>query len=225
MSITSQIIYNKANNFFSSPESKCTCGGCNNFVEFVLEIPIIQNVCNFNISSSISIEKISTEKISTEKILTDKISKSNQPQFQPIYIYKFVINSKKLKTTTKNYYKFFSYEKKNYKLSIKNINKFIVLIKNILPKLNFNKFAGIFEFDIDANSKLINFANSETNNILGLDVFDSTHTNSNECCICYDKTLIKTSCGHFLCVECWECMKDISECPYCRHKKIKISKK
>ena len=108
---------------------------------------------------------------------------------------------------------------------IKNTNKFIGLIQEILPKLNFNKFTGIFEFDMSKNSKLINFANSETNNILGLDVFSLEHTHSDECCICYDKTLIKTSCGHFLCVECWHRMKNISECPYCRHKKIKMSKK
>jgi hypothetical protein len=206
MNITSKIIYNKANHFFSSPESQCTCDECTNSAEFVLMIPIIHKVCNFNVNSLILIEKISG---------------SNQPS----YIYKFTINSKKLKTTNINYHRFFSYEKKNYKLSIKNINKFIILIKNILPKLNFNKFTGIFEFDMNANSKLIDFTNSETNNILGLEMFDLTYTNSNECCICYDKTLNKTSCNHFLCVECWESLKDISECPYCRHKKIKISKK
>jgi hypothetical protein len=206
MSITSKIIYKKANDFFSSSKSDCASMGCNNFVEFVLDIPIIQKICEFNVGSSMSIEK---------KFKTNKY----------VYIYKFAIVSKKLKINNKDYYRFFSYEKKNFKLSIGNTNKFIGFIQEILPKLNFNKFTGIFEFDTNKISKPINFANSETNNILETDVFNPKHTNSNECCICYDKTLIKTSCGHFLCVECWHCMKNISECPYCRHKKIKISNK
>lgn len=207
--MTSQIIYNRANIYFSSSETKCSCEGrkgCDNFNKLSLNIPIIKQICGFNVNSSISIEKITQTQ-------TNK------------YIYKFEITSKKLKINKLNYYKFFFYEKKYVKLSIKNTNKFIMIIKEILPKLNFNKFTGLFDFDIDKNQKLINFSNSKTNNILGFDVLGSEYIHSGECCICYDKTLIKTSCEHFLCVECWSKMKNISECPYCRHKKINISKK
>ena len=199
--MTSRLIYNRANIFFSSSESKCLHGDCNNFTEF--DIQIINKVCGFNVCASILIEKL---------------YQTNE------YMYKFKITSKKLKINKTDYYKFFFYEKKNLKLSISNTNKFIRVIKEILPKLNFNKFTGLFEFNIDKNHKLINFANSKTNNILGLDVFGSEHIHFGECCVCYDKTLIKTSCEHFLCVECWSNMKKTFECPYCRHTRIKISK-
>lgn len=51
---------------------------------------------------------------------------------------------------------------------------------------------------------------------------DCEYIDCGECCICYDKTFTKTSCNHFLCVECWTKIKNTTECPYCRHKKIKI---
>ena len=206
MNSTSQIIINKANDFFSSYESKCSCGGCNNLVEFKLLIPVIKKICEFDVNSH---------------ILFEKISDTNE------YLYKFEITSKKLKTST-NYFKFFSYEKKNKKLSIKNTNNFINSIKEIMPNLIFNKLSGLFEFKFESNinmdnkSKLLKFIDFKTNNILGLDVFGSKYIDCGECCVCYDNTLIKTSCNHFLCVECWTKIINTTECPYCRHKKIKI---
>ena len=123
-------------------------------------------------------------------------------------------------------------KKKNLKLSLKNIKKFIIQLKDILPRLNFNKITGLFEFefefDMQKNKKLITFADSKTNNILELDVIDSgsssdyKYTECGECCVCYDETLTKTSCSHFLCIECWSNIKNM-DCPYCRHKKIKFN--
>lgn len=38
---------------------------------------------------------------------------------------------------------------------------------------------------------------------------------SNNCCICYEKSNIETSCGHFGCEECFMLIPD-HKCPYCR---------
>lgn len=205
MNSTSSIIYNKAIEFFSLKESQPTYSYRSNKinnVEFKLRIPIIQKMCNFNVNSFILIEK-----------------NFNNSQFT----YKFEIHSKKIKLNESKYYKFFSFEQKYLSLSIKYLNKFIKYVKDILPKLYFNKLLGIFEFDCVKNKNLINFSNSEINNILGLDIFGLKYSNcSGECCICYDKTITKTSCNHFICVECWTNINEPSICPYCRCKKIKI---
>jgi hypothetical protein len=206
MSLTSQIIFNKANLFFS--ESKCSSTQSDNFIEFSIGIPIIQQICTFDVNAIFLIEKLSQKNL---------------------HIYKFEIISKKLKINKSDYFKFFFYHKTNLKLSIKNINKFINNIKKILPKLYFNKFTGKFELKtefINCINKLnpqINQINlTNTNNILGFDIFGQEYSNCGECCVCYEKTLIKTSCDHFLCVECWTKIKNINECPYCRCKKIKV---
>lgn len=204
MNTTTLIIHNKANDFFSSSDSKCSCCNCVNYVEFKLNIPIIKKMFGFDVESYILIKK-------------KKISENNYT-----YIFKLEIESKKLKINNSEWYKFFTFEKSISKLNIKNTHKFVNLIKEILPKLTFNKLTGLFEFDTIINHKLINFTDTKTNNILGLDIFGSEYNDCGECCVCYDKTLTKTSCNHFLCVECWTKIKNTSECPYCRHKKIKI---
>lgn len=203
MNTTTLLIYNKANEFFSSSESKCSCGDCENYVEFKLNIPVIKKMFGFNVESYILIEK--------------KLIENNYT-----HIYKLEIISKKLKINNSDYYKLFSYEKKILNFSVKNTQKFVNLIKEILPKLIFNKLTGLFEFDMMKNNKLINFADTKINNFIGLDTFGCEYSDSGECCVCYDKTLTKTSCNHFLCVECWTKIKNTSECPYCRYKKIKI---
>ena len=217
MSSTSQIIFNKANLFFS--ESKYSSTQTDNFIEFSIGIPIIQHICTFDVNAVFLIEKLSQKNLHT---------------------YKFEITSKKLKINKSDYFKFFFYHKTNLKLSIKNINKFINNIKKILPKLYFNKFTGKFELKtefINCTDKLnlqstLNISDTMTqinqinliniNNILGFDIFGQEYSNCGECCVCYEKTLIKTSCDHFLCVECWTKIKNINECPYCRCKKIKV---
>ena len=40
-------------------------------------------------------------------------------------------------------------------------------------------------------------------------------SNSENCCICYEKSNIETSCGHFGCEECFSLIPDHT-CPYCR---------
>lgn len=204
MNTTSLIIYNQVNNFFSLPESKYSCDKCNKYVEITLDIPIIKKVCGFNVYSSICIKKI-----------------------QDQYIFFFKITSTKLKIKKNNYYEFFTLEKNIQKLSVKNINKFVNCIVQILPKLYFNKLTGQFELELEfineSMRKLINYSNIKINNILGLDVFCYNNIDCGDCCVCYDKTLIKTSCSHFLCVDCWSKINNISMCPYCRKKKIKVS--
>jgi len=42
--------------------------------------------------------------------------------------------------------------------------------------------------------------------------------NSDECCVCYEKTVTFTSCEHHLCIQCWDEMlqKHLKECPLCK---------
>jgi len=194
MNTTAKTIVMESTNYFSSINPECKC---NNFVEYVLKIPIIQYVCNFNIDTFFLIEK----------------KKINNKYF---FIYKFIILSKKLKTTKLDYYKFFSYKKKFSKLSYKNTLEFIQIIKKILPTLTFNKLIGLFEplhkfklMNINLNSQEIKLSNSK-------------NIKYDECCVCYDKTITKTSCEHYLCVECWINIKNTNECPICRYNQIKI---
>lgn len=206
MNSTTMIIYNKANEFFSSSESICYCDSCQNYVEFREIIPVIKKMFGIDVKSHIVIEK-------------KKTSENNY-----IHLFKLEIITEKLKINNSDYYKFFSCEKKMSNLNIKNTQKFVNLIKEILPKLIFNKLTGLFEFDIIKNKKLFNFVDTRINTVLGIDTFDCEYSDSGECCVCYDKTLTKTSCNHFLCVECWTKINNPSICPYCRHKKIKICK-
>ena len=36
-----------------------------------------------------------------------------------------------------------------------------------------------------------------------------------ECCVCYEKTKLKTNCKHTLCLPCWNQLKE-DKCPMCR---------
>ena len=204
MNSTTIIIYNKANDFFSSSDSKHPCGSCENYAEFKLNIPVIKKMFGFDVESYILIEK--------KNVVDNKYK----------HIFKFEIITKKLTINNSDYYKFFSYEKKMSNLNLKNTQKFVNLVKEILPQLIFNKLTGLFEFKINKNNKPINFSDTKTNNLLGIDTFGYEYSDCGECCVCYDKTLTKTSCNHFLCLECWTKIKNTTECPYCRHKKIKI---
>ena len=46
-------------------------------------------------------------------------------------------------------------------------------------------------------------------------------SSAEECCVCMEKTTVKTNCGHTLCAECWHNLKE-ETCPICRHANIHI---
>ena len=57
---------------------------------------------------------------------------------------------------------------------------------------------------------------------------DASH-DVDECCICFEKSDIKTSCGHFGCFDCFKQLNKTIGCPYCRqeilhYRKIEYSK-
>lgn len=91
------------------------------------------------------------------------------------------------------------------KLSPKAIGVFLAKIKLDLEKIKFDKLVGRF---VLPKGKII------IENI-GIDVFGDTWSTAEECCVCYEKTYTKTSCEHYLCVECWSNIKKKS-CPICR---------
>lgn len=83
-------------------------------------------------------------------------------------------------------------------------------IKNI----KFNKFEGYFEENESVEIKLIK----------ELKEIENVELHGDECCVCYEKTIKKTCCGHNLCFVCWsgikverdDSRKIIISCPMCR---------
>lgn len=44
-----------------------------------------------------------------------------------------------------------------------------------------------------------------------------------ECCVCLNKTVTKTDCKHYLCLECWtRLIKTTRQCTICRRRDIKV---
>lgn len=84
-------------------------------------------------------------------------------------------------------------------------------IKNI----KFNKFEGRFEEN--------NFEQIEL--IKELQEIENVELHGGECCVCYEHTIIKTSCRHNLCYVCWSGIKVKRDdngcteilCPMCRN--------
>ncbi len=114
----------------------------------------------------------------------------------------FKILNKKLFFDDGTYHILFEFEKKYVELSPNNIKSFIEIVKNLITNIKFNKLSGFFE--------------SDGSNI--------DYSNVGDCCICYDKTMTKTTCNHHMCIECWCKITNKNECPYCRTTEIKISK-
>ena len=114
----------------------------------------------------------------------------------------FKILNKKLFFNDGTYHTLFEFEKKYVELSPDNIKNFIEIVKNLITNIKFNKLSGFFESE-----------NSNTD-----------YSNVGDCCICYDKTMTKTTCNHHMCIECWCNITNKNECPYCRTTGIKINK-
>jgi hypothetical protein len=224
MSNTSKLIEKKANEFFKSEDiSSCSC--CNNYLEFEIDIPVIKKVCEFDVIGFFNIKK------------KRNTNQENQNVYYS-YDYNFTIKSKKIKNTKKELHTFFWIGSKYSEIKYSNIKKFLELIKIMMSELKFNRLTGLFEphknfcetknfirgqFETITKQYESNniFSNFSISNILGFDMFGSTYLDEGECCVCYEKTLTKTKCNHFLCLECWTRLKT-NDCPCCRNKKIKL---
>ncbi len=95
-------------------------------------------------------------------------------------------------------------------LTLENINTFLLELKGIIRNLKFNKLFGKFVLSNE-------FCEDE----FGIDIFGLEFCNAQECCVCLDKTLIKTDCEHYLCLACWSNLKNNS-CPICRKNDIMV---
>ena len=218
MDTTSETIYKKAKIFFKSQSQsqsqfksnysnkKCSCyTSSNNYAEYWINIPLIKNICGFNVSAFLSIESVSKNKT---------------------WIYSFVVTSKQIKTTNNNNLKLLICKKKFQYLTQTNIEIFIELIRKIMSQIYFNKSCGLFEIadltfantnKININAEFEHKSNNFSSNKINDDLdMCNKITKFSDCCVCYDKTINQTSCAHFLCLECWTKIKKISECPYCR---------
>ena len=88
--------------------------------------------------------------------------------------------------------------------------KLLEYIKNV----KFNKFNGSF-----VKSKF-----DTAQMIKELKEIENVELHGGECCVCYEQTLKKTSCGHILCYACWSGIKVGKDddgcpeilCPMCR---------
>ncbi len=132
------------------------------------------------------------------------------------YKYIFNLDSSKIYVSSCNdcitEYNLFSQSYDSEELSSETISSFLLSIKDSLSKLEFNNFIGCFVKDQEVNE-----------DYLGLDIFDNEYMESNDCCVCMEKTITQTNCSHSLCVQCWSKLKK-DECPICRMDNIFITK-
>lgn len=200
--MTSQFICASAKEFFSSACSKCSCNECDNYVEYKLSIPIVSKVCGFDVESFLIIEKIQNNS-------NKNCPNENKPNIDKStsWKYSFEVLSDKIESMSGDKHKFLLFTKLYGGLSVKNTQLFLKLTNQMLLDVKFNKSSGLFE----------------TSNTLAHDIFNDNFIEIGECCVCYDKTSTKTSCSHFVCVECLTNLKK-KECPYCRNTSVKINK-
>jgi hypothetical protein len=118
-------------------------------------------------------------------------------------IYYFIITYD-IDTRMDSKYLLFNMKKKIKNLSLENIKLFIKKITRIMKKIKFDKLLG----------ELV--SEEKTNRYLpGQLIFGNTYLDNDDCCICYDSTITKLICEHYVCLECMRKIK-IKKCPQCR---------
>jgi hypothetical protein len=92
----------------------------------------------------------------------------------------------------------------------------LVLLKKTLSSLSFDRYSGRFvENKQKSRVKIMNDFLSGIENIT---------RDVDNCCVCMCETMTETPCGHYLCVPCWDSVKQVSvgygdheiPCPMCR---------
>lgn len=218
-----QIIFNSVHKFFSSPESQCNKHCCSNPVEFVINIGIIKKVCGFDVYSNLIIEKIDNRNMFINIVDNNRVGRECESESE--WLLSFEIASNKIKNTLNKNYKLLKMKKKYKNLNLSNIKNFLNLLSIIITdEITFNKMTGL----IDCNVKKLNSTNIKNlylSNTNGFDMFGIDYVDKGECCVCWDKTITKTCCSHFICIECASKLTRLTrlpQCPYCRKKNVKF---
>jgi hypothetical protein len=128
-----------------------------------------------------------------------------------VHLYNEIIYDKQLKRKTKE-------EATNILFSLirsddKSIDSISTKIIELYSNLHFDKYISKYVNALEKNedyysSRLFEFEKK----------MDPKYFKNFECCVCYDNTKHKTSCGHHLCIICYETMfeKKTFNCPLCR---------
>lgn len=106
------------------------------------------------------------------------------------------------------FHKNFIYQHKN--LSLKEVKELLTQVIQIIESLNFSTYHGMF---------LTMKPDEFQKEWLFKDIIKSSKVEYKfgDCCVCLDTTRTKTTCGHFLCVKCFQKLK-LKNCPLCRHR-------
>lgn len=84
------------------------------------------------------------------------------------------------------------------------------LLNITLPNLKFNKMTNQFQEEGDNKRTALELELAQS-----IPKCDSIKWGFDECCVCFELTTTKTSCGHHLCSTCESAIKN-SKCPMCR---------
>lgn len=181
------------------------------YKESLKEFNCINNCCHENINiykiTLDTINKINGIDVECELLLNKIISKSKKNEY---YIGIWIEGTKIFINNTYENHNMFVCKEKLHKYNSAKINDFLTKLKNkILPNLRVDKVFGKFYLVNEEGKKIINEDN------VGIDIFGLEYSNSNDCVVCYESTYTLTSCNHYLCVDCWNKLKN-NNCPMCR---------
>lgn len=200
---TSGYIFNESKKYFTSNTVKTKNDKHIKYkIQYKIKIPLLNKISSIPVISHIFIKKIKNRRknkyiaiiqINSSKVCLDKL----------VNVYNE--ENEENEHTQKNV-ELFRYEKKLDNYSEEKINEFLLECKIIIENLKFDKLSGQFEI----------FNQAYTNpKKIGLDIFDLNYSTCEDCVVCYEMTYTKTTCSHYLCIECWSNLKkDI--CPICR---------
>ena len=93
----------------------------------------------------------------------------------------------------------------------------ILALQNLIGLLKYNKMADDFRIGEDYKKK-------QDVQLEVWSVNKNSEMNGDMCCVCHDRTICETDCGHHLCQQCWCSLKKEQEngenghkCPVCRN--------
>lgn len=186
---TSDYIYKE-----SQKEFNCVNNCCHSHPNmYRISLDTINKINSINVQCELLLNKIKYE------------SKKNE-----YYIGIWIEGTKIFTDNTYENHNMFVCREKLPKYNSAKINDFLTKLKNeILPNLRVDKVFGKFYLVDKEGKKIINEDN------VGIDIFGLEYSNSNDCVVCYEPTYTQTSCNHYLCVDCWNKLKNNS-CPMCR---------
>lgn len=212
--MTSQIIYNEANDFFHSRKGKIHIGDYEIQERYNKRIQLINKIDGINVKTYFRILKYFND----STIIKKQQEQVGQPKQKITYHYIFDIIGPNIKRTDYLKHRFFSCKKICKKMSEKSIQSFFRSISKMLVNIRINKITGLIESDKIPIYKNKNYKKINSHIMIKP---NKKYALIGECCICYDKTYTITSCSHHVCVECWSELKN-NTCPYCRKPNMKF---